>query len=129
MVSEEADAVKCDFWNLWFHAKCQRISSKRYKVIIDLSRMDTDDIDPNIHWLCNTCNSYAVSTIKPVQNLRCNQEQMKLTLATTCKSLDATEDDLKKLQQGSHNATDCKDKIAEKVNEEIPESKDKVRNI
>ena len=68
VVADEAEALECAHFSLWFHAKCQGISSERYKFIVELSNMETDDLDSNIHWLCNICKSHALSTIKLVEN-------------------------------------------------------------
>ena len=52
---------------------------------------------------------------------------MYITLKTTCKRLDANEDDMKKLHQGCQDVTDLEDKTARNIKEEKHNSQVKVK--
>ena len=76
MVSDEAEALDCDYCTLWIHEKCHGVSCERYKLAVKLSRIDKGDLFCSMQWFCNMYNSHAVSTIKLIQILKDNQEQM-----------------------------------------------------
>lgn len=81
-VLRSEQALQCDLCNIWYHIKCQGVSSEVYKIL-------SKKCNNYIHWFCKLCNANAITTIRLIQEVKADVESTRKTVESLSSELTA----------------------------------------